>query len=138
MRLPSVCIVTDAARDNANRVWIAMGKATPDSDPSFIRKLTTDQAPTPDAPVTHWLLSDTSTLDSDIAILQAFSAGILPPLPEGSSWGEAGTISAEDAVAAISASNLQIYSAAGDVEPMEHVNGILLGRGLSLVPASEF
>ncbi|ATC34178.1 hypothetical protein CA606_18585 [Caulobacter vibrioides] len=131
--LPVIMICTAAAQTNINRVWEAMGRGPG----TFSRKLTTAPAPTTESPATHYLSSDASTDQATVAVWQGFAGGDLPPLPEGVVWGENGVISAADAMAAITGANLQIYSASGDVEPIDHANGVLLGRGLKWVPEPE-
>ena len=130
MILPSICIITAASKDNANLVWAAMGRGPN----TFTRKLCEDANATSDTPPTHYLMADSSSEASDVAAWQAMANGDLPPVPEGTVWGEDGVISAADAMAATSASNLQVYSASGDVTPVDHMNGILLGRSLYVVP----
>jgi hypothetical protein len=125
--LPAVCIVTDAARANANLVWAAMGRGPG----TFSRKLTTASPALTTSPVTHWLMADSSAQDTDVATWQAFASGVLP---SGITWGQNGVIAQASAIAAVSASNLQVYSASGNVVPLDHCNSIMAGRGLSWVP----
>lgn len=127
--LPAVCIVTDAARDNANLVWKAMGRG-PDT---FSRAVcAVDPEATPATPATHWLMADGSADSSDVAAWQAMAHGDLPQI-EGI-WGEDEVIDAAAAQEAVSAANLQVYSASGDVVPLSHIAGIFVGRGLQFVP----
>lgn len=131
MLLPMVCIVTDAARVDINRVWEARGLG-PDN---FSRKVCAiDPGATPATPPTHWLMSDAGASDAEVAIVQAMTAGTLP---SGVAWGEGGLIAEADALAATDGAVLQVYTAAGDVEPVDHIAGILAGRGLQYVPAEE-
>lgn len=127
-RQPVVCIVTAAAKVDADLVWLAMGRGPN----TFDRKLTTDPAATPSSPATHWLTADSSSLVSDVAAWQALANGDLPQIS--GVWGVDEVISAEDAMAATSGANLQVYSASGDVEPLDHCNAILASRGLYWVP----
>lgn len=132
--LPVVCVVKDAVKDDANLVWAAWGRGPN----TFSRKLCAlDPEATESTPPTHWLMSDTSTTDSDVAIMQGFADGDLPPVPSGTVWGENGVISAADALVAVNGTNLQTYSASGDVSPVEHSEGILESRGLQFVPGPE-
>ena len=127
---PCVGIVKAADKTNANLVWVAWGKG-PDT---FSRKLTTDASPTPGSIVTHYLFADSSTSVEDVAIIQAFANGDLPPLPDGAAWGVDGVIGAADGLAAIDGDSLQCYSASGNVTPLDHCNAILASRGLKWVP----
>ena len=133
MNLPVICVCTAAAQTAVNRVWEAMGRGPG----TFSRKLTTEADPTPETVPTHYLMSDASTSAADVAEWQAMANGDLPRLPDGVVWGVEGVIGAEDAMAAISAANLQVYSASGDVVPVDHANGVLASRGLSWVPFPE-
>lgn len=130
MNLPMVCIVVAAHRDNINLVWAARGLGPE----CFTRRLCVSGAATPETPPTHWLMSDATATDAEVATCQRMSDGDLPPLPEGVAWGVDGVISAADALAAIDGSALQVYSVSGDVEPVDHVSGILASRGLQYVP----
>ncbi len=134
-QLPAICVVTDAQKDNANLVWAAMGRGPS----TFSRKLCAlDPSATPSTPPTHWLMSDAAATESDVAIWQGFANGDLPPLASGLAWGEGDIIAAPTALTAINAANLQVYSASGDVSPVEHGNGILASRDLQFVPDPEF
>lgn len=128
-QLPVVCVVTASAKTNANLVWAAMGRG-PDT---FSRKLTTEANPTSGSTVTHYLMADSSSQESDVAAWQAMASGDLPQID--GVWGENGVIGAADAQAAVSGANLQVYSASGDVVPLDHCNAILASRGLYWVPA---
>lgn len=129
MKLPVVCIVTAVAKANADAVWEAWGRGPN----TFVRQLCAINAgATWQTPATHYLMADSSTEESEVAIMQAMGNGDLPPIS--GVWGVAGVISAAAALAAITAANLQVYSAAGDVVPIDHANGVLLGRGLQFVP----
>jgi hypothetical protein len=125
---PVICIVTAAAKNNANLVWAAMDRG-PDT---FSRKLTTDADPTTSSTVTHYLMADSSSSVTDVAAWQALANGDLPQID--GTWGVGGVIEAADAQAATSAANLQVYSASGDVQPLDHANAILASRGLGFVP----
>ena len=81
-------------------------------------------------------MSEGSSLDSDIAEWQRMANGDLPAIS--GQWGENGVISAADAIEAISAANLQIYTGSGDVDMEQLKVGILSGRGLQVVPAFVF
>lgn len=132
MNLPSICICTAAAKANVNRVWEAMGRGPG----TFSRKLcAVGPGATWETKATHYLMSDASTDDGDIAEWQAMSNGDLPAIA--GVWGADGVIGAADAQAAVSGANLQVYSASGDVLPTEHAEGVLSGRGLMFVPDPE-
>ncbi len=126
MTLPTICIITDAHKSAANRVWEAMGRGPG----TFSIPIVNDPAATWDSPATHWLMADDSAMPADVAAWQALQRGDLPPVPAGVVWGENGVIDAASAMAAVTASNLQVYSASGDVQAAEHMAGILAGRGL--------
>ena len=131
MALPSICIVTAAQRDNANAVWEARGRGPN----NFSRKLCElDPGATYETPATHYLIADSSTTQEEVAIMMSFQDGDLPPLPDGTVWGEEGIISAADAMTAINGANMQVYAASGDVAPVDHAAGILSSRDLMLVP----
>lgn len=134
MLLPSVCIVTDAHRVNLNRVFQAMGEGPE----TFSRKLCAiDPSATSATPATHWLMSHAGSTDSQVSIWQAMTQGNLPPLPEGTVWGQDGVISAAEAMAAADAAVFHVYSAAGDIEPAVHVAAVLATEGLQYVPEME-
>lgn len=128
MNQPIVVIVTAAAVDDANAVWEAWGKGPG----NLSRRLTDDPAPTTSSTVTHYLMADSSTSVEDVQIIQGFANGDLPPIS--GAWGEGGIIEAAAALTAINASNLQCYSASGNVTPVDHVNAILASRDLAYVP----
>lgn len=131
MILPAICIVTDAQKNNINLVFSAMG----DGPETFTRKLCAPSpAPTWETSPTHWLMSAAGATDVDVAIWQAMTEGNLPPLPEGVVWGVNGVISAEDAMAATDGSVFHVYSAAGDIEPVDHAAAVLTTEGLVYVP----
>jgi len=125
---PVICIITAAAKTDANLVWAAMNKG-PDT---FSRRLTTDDPATTSSAVTHYLMADSSCSVEDVAAWQAFANGDLPQI--NGTWGVDGVIEAAAAQAAISGANLQVYSASGNVVPLDHANAILASRGLSFVP----
>lgn len=126
---PVVCVVTNAAKTDANLVWAAMGRGPN----TFIRKLTTENPPTLSSPVTHWLMADSSSLVADVMAWQALANGDLPQIS--GVWGESGIIDASSATTATNGANLQVYSASGNVQPLDHCNAILASRGLYWVPA---
>lgn len=131
--LPAICVCTAAARENVNKVWEAMGRGPG----TFSRKLTDDPNATTESPATHYLMSDASASDEDVAEWQAMANGDLPDIGI-NVWGQDGIIDAAAAQEAISGANLQVYSASGDVIPTEHAAGILASRGLRFVPDPEF
>ena len=133
MYLPSIAIVTAAAKDNANLVWAAMGRGPE----NFSEKLCAiDSGATHETPATHYVMSDASSLDSDVAEWQRMANGDLPAIS--GQWGQNGVIDSAAATEAVNAANLQVYSASGDVSPEAHKNSILAGRGLQVVPAFVF
>lgn len=131
MLLPFVALVTDAHKVNLNLTLAAVGWGPE----SFSRKVCAiDPGATFETAATHWLTSHAGASDTDVAMLQAMTNGDLPILPEGVVWGEDGVISAAGAMAASDGTVFQVYSAAGDVEPVDHVAAVLASRGLQYVP----
>lgn len=131
MALGIVCIVTDAQKTNLNRVFAARGRGPE----TFTRKLCgIDPNATISTPPTHWLMSDAGSTQDELNMLTAMTQGDLPLVPQGTVWGENGVISASEAMAATDGTVLQVYSAAGDVDPEAHAAAILAGRGLQLAP----
>jgi hypothetical protein len=131
MNLPCVCIVTDAQKTNLNLTFAAMGMGPE----TFTRKCCAiDPGATDATPPTHWLMSYVGATDSDVAIYQEMTAGNLPPLPEGTVWGENGVISAANAMTASDGAVFHVYSAAGVIEPVDHVAAVLASEGLQYVP----
>jgi hypothetical protein len=132
MSLPVICIVTAAKKTDANLVWQAMDRGPE----TFTRKLCAiGEGVTPETPPTHYLMSDTSSTESDVAIWQGMANGDLPPIS--GIWGVNGVISAANAMTATNGANLQVYSASGDVIPVDHAAGILASRDLRFVPDPE-
>lgn len=135
MQLPMVCVVDDAKRNDINQVWIARGLAQPNSDPSFARALcAADPEATWETPATHWLMSDAGASDGEVDTCNQMTAGNLPPLPEGTVWGEDGVISAAAAMAATDGAVFRVFSCAGEVEPLDHMAAVLATLGLQFVP----
>lgn len=131
MHLPMVCVVTAAKRDDANLVWAARGLGPE----TFMRKLCAiDPEATWETPATHYVMSDVAATDVEVDTCNQMTAGNLPPLPEGTVWGEDGVISASAAMAATDGSVLVVSSMAGDVEPLVHVAAVLQTLGLQFVP----
>ena len=131
MTLGIICIVTDAQKTNINLVFAARGHGPE----TFTRKLCAiDPAATWETAPTHWLMSGAGSSQEELNILTAMTEGDLPPVPEGTVWGESGVITASDAMAATDGAVFQVYSAAGDVEPVDHAAAVLASRGLQLVP----
>lgn len=125
---PVVCIVAAAAMVNANLVWAAMGRG-PDT---FSRRLAAASGIDENSTPTHYLMADSSCSVEDVAAWQGFAHGDLPQID--GVWGADGVIDAADAQAAVTGSNLQVYSASGDVVPLDHANAILASRGLAFIP----
>lgn len=131
MNLPYVAIVTDAHRLNINLMFNAIGWGPE----TFIRKCCViDPNATWETLPTHWLSSNVAATDSDVAMLQRATAGDLPPLPEGVVWGVDGVISAAEAMAATDGAVFQVYSAAGEIEPLDHMHAVLASKGLQFLP----
>lgn len=131
MALGIVCIVANAHKTNINLVFAARGLGPE----TFTRKLCAiDPGATTATPPTHWLMSNAGGDGAELAILQAMTLGDLPPVPNGTVWGENGVISAADAMAATDGAVFHVYSAAGDIEPVDHVAAVLASEGLQYVP----
>ena len=134
MALGIVCIITDAQKDAINLVFVARG----DGPETFTRKIcAADPDATPETTPTHWLMSDANGDDAELSILMAMTQGNLPDLPDGVVWGEDGVISEADAIAATDGAVFQVYSAGGDIEPVDHVAAVLASRDLQYVPEPE-
>lgn len=131
MLLPFVAVITNAKKNDWNRIGAAIGWGPE----TFTRKLCAkNPSATSSTPATHWLCSAAAATDSDVAMLQAMTNGDLPILPPGAVWGEDGVISAADAMAASSGAVFHVYSAAGEIEPVDHVAAVLAAEGLQYVP----
>lgn len=133
--LPFVGLVTAAAKTNVDLVWEAMGRGPG----TFGRKVCAiDPSATHLTPATHYLSSDTSSTDSDIAKWQALCSGDLPEIS--GQWGVEGVISSLDAQNACMGGNLIVASMAGGQttqDGLDFIAGFLLGRGLQYVPDME-
>ena len=125
---PVIAVAAAATIVNTRKVWEAQGLGSE----AFMRRLTDDPSPTPQSTVTHYMMSDDSCSVELVAAWQAMASGDLPQI--NGVWGVGGIISAADAMAATTGANLQVYSASGDVAPLDHANAILASRGLSFVP----
>lgn len=125
---PVIAVAAAATIVNTRKVWEAQGLGSE----AFSRALTNDPSPTPESTVTHYMMSDDSCTVEMVAAWQAMANGDLPQI--NGVWGEAGVIEAADAMEATNATNLQVYSASGDVVPLDHANAILASRDLSFVP----
>ena len=119
-----------AAVTNINLVLEAMGRGPN----SLSRPATTNPAPTWETPPTHKYMSDQGVTGEFAGILLGFANGDLPPLPDGVVWGVDGVISAEDALAAITADNFAFASFNEAFTPGEQVAAALDARGLTVVP----
>lgn len=133
MALGIVCIITAAQKTNLNLVFAARGHGPE----TFTRKLCAVGSATPATPPTHWLMSNAVGDEPELATLQAMTGGNLPDLPDGAVWGAEGVISAADAMAATDGSVFHVYSAAGEIEPVDHVVAVLAAEGLQYVPDPE-
>lgn len=135
MNLPTICIVTAAARVDLNRVWDAMGRGPATFS---IALCEIDPEATWETPATHYGMQDMGAQKSDVdSWLAMASDNDLPSLPAGVVWGENGVISAQDAQAAISPGNLLVFPAGGlanDQERNAWRDGVYLGLDLQLVP----
>lgn len=134
MQLPFVAVITNAKKNDWNRIGAAIGWGPE----TFTRKLCAiNPGATSSTPPTHWLCSAAAATDSDVAMLQAMTHGDLPQPANGAVWGVEGVISAEDAMAASDGAVFHVYSAAGDIEPVDHVAAVLASEGLQYVPDPE-
>lgn len=115
---------------NINKVLEAMGRGPN----SLSRPATSTANPTWETAPTHRYMSDQGVTEGFAAILHGFANGDLPPLPEGTVWGVNGVISAEDALAAITADNFAFASFNEAFTPGEQVAAALDALGLVIVP----
>lgn len=130
MTVNIIGIATIASVTNVNLVLQAMGRG-----PNNIsRPATTAANPTWETAPTHLYMSDQGVTGEFAAILLGFANGDLPPLPEGVVWGVDGIISAEDALAAITAENFAFASFNEAFTPGEQVAAALSALGLHIVP----
>jgi len=130
MTVNIIGIGTTSAVENINRVLEAMGRGPN----SLSQPATTVSNPTWETTPTHRYMSDQGVTGEFAAILLGFANGDLPPLPEGVVWGVDGIISAEDALAAITAENFAFASFNEAFTPGEQVAAALSALGLSRVP----
>lgn len=130
MTVNIIGIGTIAAVTNINKVLEAMGRGPN----SLSRPATTDPSPTWETAPTHKYMSDQGVTGEFAAILLGFANGDLPPLPDGVVWGMDGIISAEDALAAITASNFAFASFNEAFTPGEQMAAALSALGLTVVP----
>ena len=119
-----------SAVENINKVLEAMGRGPN----SLSRPATSTPNPTWETAPTHKYMSDQGATGEFAAILLGFANGDLPPLPEGTVWGENGVISAADALAAITADNFAFASFNEAFTPGEQVAAALDAFGLTIVP----
>ncbi len=118
------------AVENINKVLEAMGRGPN----SLSRPATSTPNPTWETVPTHRYMSDQGVTTEFGQILHGFANGDLPPLPEGVVWGVDGVISAEDALAAITADNFAFASFNEAFTPGEQVAAALDALGLVIVP----
>lgn len=131
MTLGIVCIVTDAQKTDINLVFAARGLGPE----TFTRKLcAVDAGATWETVPTHWLMSNAAGDQAELDILTAMTGGTLPAPVEGTVWGVDGVISAADSMAACDGSVFHVYSAAGDIESVDHCAAVLASEGLQYVP----
>lgn len=126
--LPVIAIVTADALINCRRVWAAMGLG----DENFTIKIC-ENVPgvTYETTPTHYAVSDNIEPEL-LAEWMALADGILPEII--GTWGEDGIIDEISALDATSKFILQVYGASGEVNPQQHLNGILNGRNLREIP----
>lgn len=125
---PVIAVAAAATIVNTRKVWEAQGLGPE----AFSRRLTDDTTPTPSSTVTHYMMADDSCMVEMVAAWQAMAHGDLPQID--GVWGEDGVIGAADAMEATNSDNLQVYSASGNVVPLDHANAVLQSRGLHFVP----
>ncbi len=140
MAIGIVMIVTNAKKNDLNLVFAAMGLGPE----SITRKLcAVNPNATHETNPTFWASFDATGNTEKWLIQNGMTQGDLPPLPEGVVWGENGVISAALAMAACNSA--QVYSCAGDVEPVDFIlgvpdgngnrpGGVFFSRGLQYVP----
>lgn len=126
-----IAIVTDAELVDCRRVWDAQGLGP---ENFLIKICAASPGVTWETPPTHHAVSDAQE-PSMIAAWQAMAYGVLPEIF--GVWGEDGVIDEASAIAATAGDVLQVYTGSGEVNPQEHLDGILYGRGLMQVPEKE-
>jgi hypothetical protein len=131
MALNVIAIGAAAYAANINAVLEAMGRGPG----SLSRKLTTVVDPEwTEESVTHYFMSDQGVTEEFVTILLGFPNGDLPPLPEGTVWGENGVISAQDAIEAIDGANFKVFVSSGEVAPAAQVAAAVGAEGLYVIP----
>lgn len=133
MSINIIGIAKASALTNVNLVLEAMGRGPG----NITRKATTASSPAWNATPTHYFMSDQGVTPEFQAQLLGFSNGDLPPLPDGTVWGENGVISAADALAAITASNFAFAAFNEGFTPGEQVASALAALGLHVIPDPE-
>lgn len=126
-----------AAVVNINLVLEAMGRGPNSlSRPACVKPTPENGLPevTWETTPTHRYMSDQGVTSEFAAILHGFANGDLPPLPEGTVWGEDGVISAADALAAIASTNFAFGSFNEAFTPGQQVAAALDALGLVRVP----
>ena len=139
MEAPTIVIVTAASQPDINDIWEAMGMGP---GTVSVPLCAIDPGATWETPATHYLMMDMGAQQADVNVWSAMAqSNDLPPLPNGTVWGENGVISAADAQAAISAGNMFVFPAYGLETAQDRLNwrnGALEGLGLQLIPDPEF
>lgn len=130
MALNIIAIGAAAHVTDINAVLEAMGRG-PDS---LSRKLTTEPDPEWTETATHYFMSDQGVTEEFVTILLGFPNADLPPLPNGTSWGVDGVISAEDAIEAIDGSHFKVFVSSGDVTPQAQVSAAVGAEWLYVIP----
>lgn len=130
MSIGIIGVATAASVVNVNKVLEAMGRGPG----NISRKATTASNPAWTDTATHFYMSDQSATPELQQVMLGFSNGDLPPLPEGVVWGVNGVISAEDALAAITAANFAFAAFNEGFEPSEQVEAALTALGLTAIP----
>jgi hypothetical protein len=126
---PTFGLVTAAARADANRVFVAMGRGEAFGVPAYDapgKLLSVD-------PPTHYYFFDVTAEDHDVRAWEGMQSGDLPPVAPGVVWGEGGIISAADAMAAVTRDTTLFATKVGDLmTAMQFRDSILAGAGLYL------
>lgn len=134
MRLPVIITVAAAHVDSVNAIFEAMGKG---ANTVTVKCCSTAIAdPTHETPASHYIAQDMSATDSDVAEWQAMTSGSFRD-DLSSLWGRDGLLTLVAARVACMGGNMTVASEAGldtNEERESFLSGILIGKGLQLVP----
>lgn len=134
MAINIIAICPAAYLTDVNAVLEAMGRGPGNIE----KKATTSPNPAWNDAATHYYMSDQGVTEAFQADLLAATSGDLPPVPEGTVWGEDGVISAADAMAAMA--HLAVASFNELFTPQQQVSAALASHDpvLYAIPDPEF